>query len=725
MPGLIRLLVLLGVLAGLALVPAFGAPFDSDGARQVRVTIVPDAPGGLAADGRLRIEGGRQGTRAMRLQFQLPLAGDQRWVLWLARDPLDAVSASGRGWAPPPTGFFRASVAGQGLDDVFPAGFGFPLPRGASGPQVVRLELRGSIRSAPTPQVLSEQDVLRYVGRETALAYAVYAALATLLIATLALYSAIRDPLFLLYGVYVVAAAGFMAATNGHLFAIPGLGAWGARGFWFWMLGFNAIALTMLLRFADVRSSASALLRGMDRWVMAAWALLLLPLVPAQAFAASLQAVATGAWMVGMPVAIWATVDGARRGIPMALATAAALLALLLSASAHEAMHRGWVADGILARHGYQFALVLMSAILFVGLSSRLALVRRRLDDETLARRNSEDRLRFERLRAGLAQTLQDELRAVPADEIAPHAFRQLCRHACEMLGIEDAVVLGHGYLGNELVLAQASDRKVSALAQAALVARSILRLHAQNREAVHVRIDGERVSEDPRAPRYAIVPMRLHAPAWAALVLRAQAEQGLADADLQALAELARIAVTHAEEAYASIQLRKTAEYDALTGSLNRRSLDQALAREFKSSVGQAPLSVLFIDIDWFKRINDEHGHACGDHCLYSVATTLRAELRPSDALGRYGGEEFLVLLPGHDAAASRVIAERLRQAIERTAIDWQGLQLWLTISIGMAARRDNDPDASALLERADKALYAAKREGRNRVCVAPPAFT
>ena len=132
------------------------------------------------------------------------------------------------------------------------------------------------------------------------------------------------------------------------------------------------------------------------------------------------------------------------------------------------------------------------------------------------------------------------------------------------------------------------------------------------------------------------------------------------------------------------------------------------------------APLSVLFIDIDWFKRINDEHGHACGDHCLRSVATILRAELRPTDTLGRYGGEEFLVLLPGHDAAASRVIAERLRQAMERTPIEWNGTRLMLTISIGMAARRDGDGDATPLLERADKALYAAKHGGRNQVQVA-----
>lgn len=720
MPGLIRRLVLLSLLA---MAPVFAVAFETEGAHEVAIKVIADAPG-VTPEGRLRIEGGALRSHSARLQFELPPAGDQRWVLWLARDPLDSIAVSGRGWTPPAAGFFGAPVAGQALEEAYPAGFGFPLPRGASGPQELQVELQGSVRSAPGPRVLSEQEVLRYVGRETALAYAVYAALATLLIATLALYSAIRDPLFLLYAVYVVAAAALMAAANGHLFTLPGFRALGARGFWLAMLAFNAIALTMLLHFADARASGSRLLRRMDSLVLVMWSLLLLPLVPLPVLGNGLQAVATGAWLLAMPIAAWALVDGARRGIPMALATATALLVLLFSASAHEAMHRGWLADGILSRHGYQFALVLMSAILFVGLSSRLALVRRRLDDETSARRDSEDRLRFERLRTGLAQALQDELRAMPADEIAPHAFRRLCGHACQLLDIDDAVVLGNGYLGNELLLAQSGHKHVSPLAQAALVARGIVRLHAQNSAPVHVRIDGTVASDDPRVPQYAIVPMRLPAPAWAALVLPVQSEQGLAEGDLRALAELARIAVTHAEEAHAAIQLRKTAEYDALTGSLNRRSLDQALAREFKPAAVKAPLSVLFIDIDWFKRINDEYGHACGDHCLRSVAATLRAELRPTDALGRYGGEEFLVLLPGHDAAAARLIAERLRQAMERTAIDWQGVQVMLTISIGMAARRESDSDAAALLERADKALYAAKHEGRNRVCAAPAAF-
>ena len=101
-------------------------------------------------------------------------------------------------------------------------------------------------------------------------------------------------------------------------------------------------------------------------------------------------------------------------------------------------------------------------------------------------------------------------------------------------------------------------------------------------------------------------------------------------------------------------------------------------------------------------------------------MASALRTGLRPDDVLGRYGGEEFLVILPDQDAAAARVVGERMRQSIERLPLRWQGEVLHLTVSIGLAARRPGD-DPARLLARADKALYRAKHEGRNRVCAAP----
>lgn len=607
------------------------------------------------------------------------------------------------------------------------AGTGFSRAEGE--PNTARLEAEaGPTRGNRLLLAGSEQDVLRNTGRQIALAFAVYAALFTLLIATLALYSAARDRLFLLYAGYTAMALLFLAAVNGHLFTLPGssaLGMLGARGFWLVMLAFNAMALWMLVRFAETRASANALVRSLGYLVPLAATAAALMLLPDHVLSGWYRNFATSVWVVSMLAGLLAMLDGAHRRKPMALATGCALIVLMLASAANEAMNRGMIDDGILARHGFQFALVLMSVTLFVGLSSRIGAVRQRLDDEASARRDGEHRLRRARARSDLAQLLQERLRGLHPEEVAPQAFQLLIQHAKELLPGTQAVVLGQGCLGHDLLLVH-EEGAPTTLGQAVLGVRGVVRAQVQHHKPVQLPLQGARVSNDPHAPVYALVPLPLAAPAWAALVLRDPKRELLDEADLEACMELARLTATHAEEAHASILLRRTAGHDALTGTMNRRSLDLVLAREFTHArLASLALTVLFIDIDWFKRINDEHGHACGDHCLRSIANTLRAELRPSDALGRYGGEEFLVALPGRDAAASRIIAERLRVAVERGSIDSHGLPLALTISIGLAARRDPDASVADMLERADKAMYAAKREGRNRVCVAPAVFS
>src|SRR5690606_445642 len=116
-------------------------------------------------------------------------------------------------------------------------------------------------------------------------------------------------------------------------------------------------------------------------------------------------------------------------------------------------------------------------------------------------------------------------------------------------------------------------------------------------------------------------------------------------------------------DQAVAAIQLRRSAEVDALTGSFNRRTIDQWMSRAFaEAERDDQPVSVLFIDLDHFKSINDRHGHACGDFCLRNVASVLRGALPEGDLFGRYGGEEFIAVLPGRAGAAARVIGEQLR---------------------------------------------------------------
>jgi diguanylate cyclase (GGDEF)-like protein len=153
----------------------------------------------------------------------------------------------------------------------------------------------------------------------------------------------------------------------------------------------------------------------------------------------------------------------------------------------------------------------------------------------------------------------------------------------------------------------------------------------------------------------------------------------------------------------------RALADIDPLTGVLNRRSLMQAFERLLADPRAR-PLAVLFCDLDHFKHVNDTHGHVAGDRALQRTAVALSADLRPSDVIGRYGGEEFLLLLPACQADAARRIAERLRQRIDG-AVGFD-----ITVSIGLAVRAGGESQ-EALLQRADRALYEAKRQGRNRV--------
>lgn len=166
--------------------------------------------------------------------------------------------------------------------------------------------------------------------------------------------------------------------------------------------------------------------------------------------------------------------------------------------------------------------------------------------------------------------------------------------------------------------------------------------------------------------------------------------------------------------------EYKRNAMVDALTSLYNRRWLEDALPR-FVSRFARNhhPLALLMLDVDHFKRINDEHGHPAGDAVLVTVAHTLRGAVRPTDHLARYGGEEFAVILPETGPRAAQGVAERLRAAVKLTAIrDATGKLLpSVTISIGGALLGPGEATAATLLAAADANLYASKQNGRDRV--------
>ncbi|MGO1463572.1 MAG: GGDEF domain-containing protein [Oleiphilaceae bacterium] len=158
----------------------------------------------------------------------------------------------------------------------------------------------------------------------------------------------------------------------------------------------------------------------------------------------------------------------------------------------------------------------------------------------------------------------------------------------------------------------------------------------------------------------------------------------------------------------------------DRLTGLLNRGTWENLVDAEFERfrRYGQATCLVMF-DIDFFKKVNDNHGHLAGDEVIKLTAETARSNLRQSDSIGRYGGEEFGIILPETDAEGARVICERIRESIEQSVVHTSIAPIRCTISAGVSQLTDKPKNHMKWMQQADEALYTAKKGGRNRVVV------
>lgn len=168
--------------------------------------------------------------------------------------------------------------------------------------------------------------------------------------------------------------------------------------------------------------------------------------------------------------------------------------------------------------------------------------------------------------------------------------------------------------------------------------------------------------------------------------------------------------------------QLQHKIRFDPLTGALNRYALDEDMSVEFgRSKRYKRPFTLVMADIDFFKKVNDTYGHAAGDEILKALVKLIQATLRDLDNVYRYGGEEFVLVLPETPAEGGIIAAERLRKKIEKHVLQHQtdntSLKISITASLGVASYTEGDPNYHAIIDRADAALYRAKNSGRNRV--------
>lgn len=234
----------------------------------------------------------------------------------------------------------------------------------------------------------------------------------------------------------------------------------------------------------------------------------------------------------------------------------------------------------------------------------------------------------------------------------------------------------------------------------------------------------------DPRFADDPLVTGEPHIRFYAGVCIRAgNAKVGIVctmDTRPRALGERERTAL---EDVRATIEtelkLRRQAEFDHLTGLYNRRHMEELIEREWRRSAREkASLSVLSIDIDYFKKYNDTYGHPAGDEALHAVAQCMRAALRrPGDAIGRFGGEEFIACLPHTTSGGAQLIAEAVRDSVEQLQLPHSASKhRVVTVSIGCATVDDGTLSkvrSLILLEAADAALYEAKARGRNHVAV------
>ncbi len=219
------------------------------------------------------------------------------------------------------------------------------------------------------------------------------------------------------------------------------------------------------------------------------------------------------------------------------------------------------------------------------------------------------------------------------------------------------------------------------------------------------------------------IMPLKSESKSVGVLAAKSTNEE-ITEKDIDYLCQLSVQIATTINRANVYAEILKHATLDALTGFYNRRQLEERIKQEVSNAKRQkAPLCGIMTDIDFFKNVNDTYGHAVGDLVLKTLAKIIRGQLREYDIAGRYGGEEFSILLPFTKINEAQMVAERLRKTIEEKVIDISKVnpdseikKIKVTLSLGVYEMKESDNDED-LLRKADKALYQAKNTGRNKV--------
>lgn len=714
------------VCMGLALA---ASPAPATGEEQARAPLTielldQDMRAHISVDGTGVVLPGDGRETRFRLDFTLPAheQGASPWQLRFNRVELDRLQLSAPDWQPVAQRFFFPSPQ----DGLLPMAFQQDLPAQWTGPISVEVRVDTELTRTLRPQVVrtslgSEQDK-----QQLAIAVALYASMLVLAVVALSLLLGARELSFLSLLGFASASLLQMLVVNGHAYVIPAL-AWlqpvGAQGVHVTMLLVCATGVAVARDYAGKRPANPWL-----RWLPLAgvWAITALAVACLLGFnpgPQAMQTLVTCTWVVAALLALLAFASATLRRTWLGWPLLAALLLLGISGTLYELSVRG-MGRPFWGSFGYQVGLVLVALVLVVALIGRIADFRLKHEHERTARKVSEQRLEQQEVYAALAQQMRLRLADVAPKDMAWYAVQMAMEKLLPLLQLNSATILLYraGYDQMRISEPVTHTSRLAALTDAN---SATLRAVAQRQVAMGD-LQLTPASTDVTAARmpavvYAAVPLSLVGGGIGIALLERFSVHAFNNEEIALATQFGQLVVDQTAEARAKDTLRRSAELDTLTGTLNRNAIDNALTRAFaEANRKHQSLSILFVDMDRFKLVNDTYGHACGDHCLKQLAVTLRDTLQPTDLLGRYGGEEFLVILPGASDGAHD-IGERLRQRVEQARVEWQGHVIRLTVSVGVATRQADEQSVMAVLERADQALYAAKREGRNRVSVAP----
>ncbi|HEV2607820.1 MAG TPA: diguanylate cyclase [Xanthomonadaceae bacterium] len=676
--------------------------------------------------GPVKLHGDAKEVHWLRVEVDLPpLADDDtRWVLWFERAHVDRLAVHSLDGSvsatTSPVDFFVPDKK----HDAHAGGYGFTLPRALSGPTTLYVEAIGQGHFSLSPRIRTESEMAAHDRNAVMVFTAVYTGLTLLLLIGLGMYIALRDRLYLQYLFYVGALLVFLLADNGHLYELPWIGKW---GYWH-TLGLYALANVLAAATVVLARGFAGLPRsetGLDR---------LLRLFPAIPFTFVLVCLFNRAWTVGL-IQVMTTTFALGAILLAAVATAMAwrhkrhlafpmllMWLLLFVAGCVRALDTyGAVASNDWTQYGYQVVAALTALMLGFALSDRIIEFRLQRDRARLAKDQVDASLRLERERRKFVESL-NELRTASVGDQEWLAFRRLLEALRQIVPQHSSAVVLNAFHDSDLLLCEpneARDDYQSLLSTRGGALKGIWRSQLPMQLRIDSPASTDGVQQD--LAQFAVLPLPLSAPAWGVLLIERRGWQTFERDELVLANEFVQKATQAVEAAANDRALRRSAEFDALTGAYNRRTVNTRLETYFKNSLARnTPLAVLLVDLDHLKELNDKHGYAAGDSSLRVLAETLSRHCAKKGEYGRYGGDEFVVMLPDMSPEQARSWAEAMR--IDATSHDlaFPSGKLRLSVSVGIASRRPEDGTAQELVEHVNKALYEAKRMGRNRVQVA-----